>query len=291
MIQRLMEQGNDEADHKAFCDTEMATNELTRTTKTALVDQLKATIEELTAEINEFAQKIVQTEAAIAEISASLTQATKDRQAEKAANQVTIDDSKAAEAATQRAIGVLKEYYEMAANQVDLPKPEGPISYDPRSLAILSKAAGGSFVQQKQRVPGAPEMESGKYTGADSGGVIGLLEVFESDLANVISTTAAAEATSVSEFEKFSADSSQDTAVKNTELTHQKDTQTAKEGDLQTTKGDLKAAEQELQAAKDYFDKLKPSCVEVAVSYEDTVAARDAEIESLQEALQILSAE
>ena len=29
------------------------------------------------------------------------------------------------------------------------------------------------FVQQKQRVPGAPEMESGKYEGADSGGVIG----------------------------------------------------------------------------------------------------------------------
>merc|ERR1719420_668073 len=89
MIQRLMEQANDEADHKAFCDTEMATNKLTRNTKTDLVAQLQATIEELTAEINETAQKVVQTEAAIAELSASLTQATKERQAEKAANQVT----------------------------------------------------------------------------------------------------------------------------------------------------------------------------------------------------------
>merc|ERR1719379_100388 len=288
MIQRLMEQQNDEADHKAFCDAEMGTNKVTRETKTSLVTELQAKIEELTAHVNKLAQKIVQTESSMAEIDAAMAKATEQRQAEKKTAQATLADSKAAAGATQRAIEVLKEYYEAAGNQVELPEAEGPIKYDPRSLAILSKSSGGAFVQQKQRVPGAPEMESGQYTGADSSGVIGMLEIFASDLASVISVTEEGESKSVREFEQFSAESAQDKAVKATELTHQQDTKTASESDLQAAKVDLKSAEKELQAATDYYEKLKPSCVEVAVSYEDRVAARNEEVESLEEALTIL---
>ena len=40
-----------------------------------------------------------------------------------------------------------------------------------------------------------------------------------------------------------------------------------------------------------YFDKLKPSCVDSGVSYEDRVGRRKEEIESLQEALKILNGE
>ena len=41
----------------------------------------------------------------------------------------------------------------------------------------------------------------------------------------------------------------------------------------------------------EYFDKLKPSCIEVGVSYDDRVARRKEEIASLQDALKILSGE
>ena len=47
----------------------------------------------------------------------------------------------------------------------------------------------------------------------------------------------------------------------------------------------------ELDAALAYFDKLKPSCVDSGVSFEDRVARRKEEIESLQEALKILNGE
>lgn len=289
MIKKLMEQANEEAEHKAFCDTEMATNKMTRDTKTALVAELQASIEELSADINELALKISQTSAAISEIDAAMTKASAERGEEKAKNTQTIEDGKIAQAATQRAMQVLKEYYDKAANQVDLPEAEGPIKYDPRSLQILSKSAGGALVQEKQRVPGAPEMESGKYTGMENGGILGMLEIIESDFSDLIAETTASEAESARVFEQFTNDSNQNTAVKNTELKHRQNKQVQKQSDLQQAKNDLKAAQKELQAATDYYAKLKPDCVEEAMSYADKKAAREEEIESLQDALGILS--
>merc|ERR1712039_949365 len=45
LIVKLMEQANSEADHKAYCDAELATNKQTRENKQAEVDELAATIE------------------------------------------------------------------------------------------------------------------------------------------------------------------------------------------------------------------------------------------------------
>jgi len=290
MIQKLMEEANDEASHKGFCDTEMGTNKVTRDTKTALVAKLEADIEEYTAAIGKLSQQIEQTSQAIAEIDAALTKALDERQAEKAKNQETLQDSKIAQAATKKAMTVLADFYEKAATQVDLPEADGPIKYDPRALTILTKSAGGSaLVQVKHKVPGAPEMESGKYTGMGNGGIVGMLEIIESDFADVISATETSEAEAVRGFEQFENDSNQDKAVKTTELNHRKDKRTEAGSNLQTAKKDLRTAQAELQAAVDYLEKLKPSCVEVAMSYQDKVAARQAEIESLQEALTILS--
>ena len=56
-------------------------------------------------------------------------------------------------------------------------------------------------------------------------------------------------------------------------------------------KEDLDATQKELDAALTYYEKLKPSCVDAGVSYEDRVARRKEEIESLQEALRILNGE
>ncbi len=54
---------------------------------------------------------------------------------------------------------------------------------------------------------------------------------------------------------------------------------------------DLDGTQKELDASFSYFDKFKPSCSAAGVSYEDRVASRKEEIESLQEALKILNGE
>merc|ERR1719335_1953468 len=79
LITKLEEEAAEEADHKAWCDTELAANEQTRKEKTDAVEMLHAEIDELTAEITELMH-------AIAEIDAAVKKATALREEEKAKN-------------------------------------------------------------------------------------------------------------------------------------------------------------------------------------------------------------
>merc|ERR1719191_549791 len=122
-----------------------------------------------------------------------------------------------------------------------------------------------------------------------SGGVIGMLEVIESDFARLESETKAAEATAQKEYDEFMTDSEVDKAQKTKDIEHKTAKKQDQEQALVSTKEDLEGTQKELDAALAYFDKLKPSCVDAGVSYEDRVARRKEEIESLQEALRILN--
>merc|ERR1719310_2442860 len=84
MITKLMEEANEEAEHKAFCDTEMNTNKQTRDKKTEVSETLSADIEELTADISKLASEITELGNMLSELDAAMTKATADRNEEKA---------------------------------------------------------------------------------------------------------------------------------------------------------------------------------------------------------------
>merc|ERR1719379_3009877 len=68
LIVKLMEEANSEADHKAFCDTELATNQQTRDNLSAEVDKLTAEVEAKTAERDQLATELTELTDAITEI-------------------------------------------------------------------------------------------------------------------------------------------------------------------------------------------------------------------------------
>jgi len=295
MITKLMEEANAEAEHKAFCDTEMGTNKQLRDKKTAQSEELTADIEELTAAISKLATEITELSSELAALDASVEEATSLRFEEKAKNTDTMTDAKAGAAATAQALAILKDFYAKAAVPVEQPAPQqGPISYDDRALQILKTSSGGaSFVQvnsvNAQRVPGAPEMEEGSYTGMENGGVLGLMEVCQSDFEKVLAETEATETEAAKVFDEFKADSAQDKAVKETDSKHKVAEKSTKESDLATAKKDLRITQEELHSAMEYYEKLKPDCEVKVMSYAEKKAAREAEIESLKEALSLLA--
>jgi len=263
LLVRLMEEANEEAEHKGWCDTELSTNEQTRKEKTEAVETLHAEIDQLEASIAKLTEDIAELTKAVAELDAAMAKATQLRAEEKAKNTETIADSEEAQTAVAQALTVLKEFYAKAGE----------------ATALLQQPA--------------PEIFDSPYKGmqAENGGVIGMLEVIESDFARLESDTKAAEATAQKEYDEFMTDSKVDKAEKTTDIEHK----TAKKQDetqaLTVKREDLEGTQKELDAALAYFDKLKPSCVDAGVSYEDRVARRKEEIESLQEALRILNGE
>jgi len=261
LIVKLMEEANEEAEHKGWCDTELSTNEQTRKEKTEAVETLHAEIDELEASIAKLTEEITDLTKAVAELDAAVAKATSVREEEKAKNTVTIKDAQDAQTAVAQALSVLKDFYAKAAEAT-------------------------SFVQQ-------PEVfdEPYKGMGSENGGVVGMIEVIQSDFARLESETSAAEAEAQKQYDEFMGDSSVDKAQKSKDIEHKSGKKQNHEQALQEAKTDLDGTQKELDAALAYYEKLKPSCVDAGESYEDRVARRKEEIESLQEALRILNGE
>jgi len=265
LIVRLMEEANEEAEHKGWCDTELARNEQTRKEKTTSVESLHAEIDELSASIAKLTQEITDLTNEVAKLDKAVAEATELRAQEKAKNEQTIKDAQEAQTAVAQAVAVLKEFYDKAAEAT-------------------------SLVQQQ---PESPEIFDSPYTGMQSehGGVVGMLEVIQSDFARLETDTKAGEAESQKEFDDFSSESAVNRAQMTKDIEHKTNKKTNDESANTRAKEDLEATQKELDTALAYYDKLKPSCVDAGVSYEDRVARRKEEIESLQEALRILNGE
>lgn len=266
LLLRLVEQAADEMSHKGWCDTELAANGQTRKEKTNSVEALHAEIDQLQAGIAKLTEDISELTMTVAELDAAMAERTKLRNEERATNAETVDDATKAQTAVDQAMLVLTQFYVNAGEA----------------------AEATSFVQ-KSAAP--PEMPDSEYTGmgGESGKVLGMLEVILADFARLEASTKAAEASSQAEYDLFMTDSKNDKAAKSGDIEHKSAKKQDKSELLTNKNGDLDGTSKELDAAMTYFYKLKSSCVDSGVSFEDRVAQRNEEVRCLREALRILS--
>merc|ERR1719163_1072525 len=115
-----MNEGQEETDHKAFCDEEMATNKNTRDIKSEEVEELTAKADKLAADIKKYAEEISVLSDEITAIDAEVQKASAERATEKEKNQATMADAKGGLAATNKAIEVLRNFYASAAEATAL---------------------------------------------------------------------------------------------------------------------------------------------------------------------------
>merc|ERR550537_1159531 len=158
MVSKLMEEANEEAEHKGFCDTEMGTNKATRDTKTEEVEKLTALIEELTASIAKLGKEAADLSDEITALDTAVAKATSIRAEEKEKNTVTIADAKVASEATAKATQVLKDFYGS--------QEEGSVAQGSSSTGILGmlEVISSDFVRLETETTAAEDKAASEYT-------------------------------------------------------------------------------------------------------------------------------
>jgi hypothetical protein len=256
MIAKLVSEANEEATQKAFCDEEITKSKKSQAEKTATADTLKTRTDKATATTNQLQEDIRELEAEIAEIDSSSAEATKLRTEEHAAYLKASSDFKSSADATEKAIVVLKEYYE------------------------------GSFLQVKTATARQPDFGAAKSDSAHS--IISVLQMAAEDFTKTYTEIEMAETAAVKTYGTLMDESKVAKATKAAEVKGKTSEVKSLATALANLKTDSDMVAKELDAVLSYLDKLKPQCEEKAMSYAEKKAKREAEIEGLKEALSIL---
>merc|ERR1719188_2039297 len=283
----------------------MGKSKITRNKLNEEIDALAAAIDDGKANILALTQDTEQLSKEVKDLIEAMNEATQLRKDEKAKNEETVADAKAAQKVVAAATAVLKDFYEKAGTAtgfLQLGSATGKAP-SPRQWGLKMGVKMGSEewnalanpnfdgtvdTGHKEGMQTFGEVEEGQQDEAQYG-VLGLLEVIMSDFAKLEADTNAAEAAAQEAYDRFMVESKKNKATKDRKIEMNNADRTEAEAKLQEDTADLKATQDELLAAERYYKKLVPQCIDQGMTWEERVAARQAEIDSLKEALKILN--
>jgi len=258
MVSKLQEEANAEASQKAFCDDESKKSRAQQQEKSMRSDDLRSRLDSASAAQAALQEKIKELQGELAQIDASFAEATQIRNQEHTTYLKSSADFKGAAAAVEGAIHVLKEYY---------------------------AGAGSALVQTAASAP-----SFGGNKGDAASGIIGILETSGEEFSKMYMEVETVEAEAASSFKKMGEERKVQKATKEADVKGAESEIKSLAVAIQNGGEDLGMATKELDAVMSYIEKLRPQCQVKAQTYEEKKAHRDAEIEGLKEALQLLDA-
>lgn len=272
LMAKLEADATAEASHKQFCDGAIAAAVQSRDQAAGKVEDHMANIASIEAEIAQLKGEVAELTRQIAANKKALAEATELRNAESAENNRTQTDAQAGKAAVDQAIQFLNNFYSNAF-----------VQYTPWKATDSDRE--GKTVGDL-----APEVFDSNYHGSQeaSKGIIGILEVISADFDRTDTTTAAAELAAQGIYDQFKLTNEADTTAKEGQVTTKNGLITQKKSSLTQEKDDLKTEEGDHQSALDELSTLHAQCIAGEESYEERVAKREAEIEGLKKAHDIL---
>merc|ERR1719326_1594411 len=273
MIAKLEADAAAEGDQKAWCDSEMEKATSQRDENIGAMEGDLAAKSKAAAAIAKLEEEIQTLLEEISELNKALNEATQLRSKEKMENKKTLADANAGLAGVTKAMKILKDFYDNALVQTGS-------SYKPPKGDASGNTVGDL----------APDTFSGDFAGNQdaASGIIGMMDVIKSDFEGTISATESAESEADSEFNDFKSESESDISEKESSVK-------TKEGEVRDTTADLTGFKEDLKEhttlkaeALQELAKLKPACVDTGSDYDEKVARREQEIESLKNAYVIL---
>jgi chromosome segregation ATPase len=273
LIERLLSEATDEASQKGWCDTEIGKAETDRSYRDGDVQRLSADIGVYEANKAAQEEQMAELKQSISDLNTALTEATTNRENDKAANKATLEAATAGLEALKNAITVLNDFYRKAGRATTSLVQASPVDQD------MAAGGTGGF--------------SGAYKGnqAQAGGILGMLATIQSDFERTISTTTDAEKQAQADYVKFKRESdasirSQETGLKHTENDH-----ALTSSKLVSALNELVDQQSLLDTALRTLETLRPACVDTGMTWEEKVAKRDAEIQALKDARCVLDEE
>jgi hypothetical protein len=258
MIAKLVEEANQEATQKAFCDEEISKSKASQAEKNMDLDKTKSRLDSAASKKADLLETVAEVQGEIADLDKATKEATSLRAEEKADYVKSSADFKDAAEAVEQAITVLKEYYE------------------------------GASLVQVARGTKQPTFGSKKSDAAST--ILSILEMCAEDFSKTYMELQQQEAIAVKQYEKLMSESAASKAAKTAEVKGMGSQIKSLEVAVKNHKEDFDTTSSELDAVMAYLEKLKPQCESKAMSYGEKKARREAEIEGLKEALQILEA-
>merc|ERR1719281_2131529 len=267
MIAKLESEAKEEATEKAYCDEELSKTEAKKSELEGVISRLTSKIDLAAAKSAELKGEVKTLEAELATLAKEQAEMDKIRAEEKSAFDKAKAELELGISGVQKALGVLKDYYQGSA-------------------ALLQQAGGfDAFMQQ----PAKPKKHS--KSGGAGGSIIDILEVCESDFTKNLAAEETEEADAIAVYEKTTQDNKLATTMKSQDVKYKTKEYKGLDKSISELSGDRDTTNTELSAVLDYYAKIKDRCIAKPESYEERKARREAEIQGLKEALQILESE
>jgi len=265
MIAKLEAEAKAEATEKAYCDEEMSKTESKKSELEGVISKLTSKIDIAAAKSAELKEDVKTLQAELATIAKQQAEMDKIRAEEKAAYDTAKAELELGISGVQKALGVLKDYYQ--------------------GSSALLQGGFDAFMQQ----PAKPEKHV-KAAGA-GGSIIDILEVVESDFTKNLAAEETQEEDAITVYEKTTQENKLATAAKSQDVKYKTQEFKALDKSIAELSGERDTTSTELSAVLEYYAKLKERCIAKPETYEARKARREAEIEGLKQALEILENE
>jgi len=265
MVEKLVQEKEDEIKHRDFCIEEIGQNERDTESKNRDKSDLEAEIDDLKMHIDELTRVIDELKAAIAEASLQLKHAGENR--EKANNefQVVISDQRATQALLKKALDILKGFYDKAALV--------------QSNAQASQPAG----------PPPPQGFKSYEKNKSSGGVMGMMQEIIDDAKTLEAEATRDEEQSQKAYEDFVTDTNVSLDDLNLSLINKSKARARAESDKIETETEHEGVVGELESLASSNSDLHKSCDYTLKNFDLRQTTRDDEVEALKQAIAIFS--
>lgn len=269
LIERLLQEANNEANQKGWCDKATKDAKQKRDYAAEKVRALNAEMAQLEAVRDTLKEELDVLAKEIQDIKDARQKAQDERDAEAEQNAATIKEAQEGLEALNMCIDLLDKFYRTVAKEtVDLSLAQGP----------------------KDDAPDAGFDNGEAYLGAqsESGGILAMLDVMKSDFTRTIQETERAEEQAQQDHLEFMTESGKSLAQKTEAEAAKKEQLDDTEEKFGEAEANLHSQTETLKTALKELLELKPVCVDTGMSYADRVARREDEIAALNKANCIL---